>query len=92
MRKTIFAIGVAVLAVGCASEPIVETARRQNTYDSAGRLVGYEERIAGRTILFDLKGRPVGERWQDLRNDGSNPGNAGISVIVQPEDRSKQVD
>ena len=92
MRRTILVVAVAVLTVGCASEPKVESARRQNTYDSSGRIVGYEERVAGRTILYDLRGRPVGERWQDLRNDGTNPGNPGISVIVQPDDRTKKVD
>ena len=92
MKKVFLAVGVAILASGCATDAKVEAARRQPTYDAAGVIIGYEERIAGRTILFDKNGKPVGERWQDLRNDGTNPGNSGVSVIVSPGESTKKLD
>ena len=47
-----------------------------------GKVVGYEERIRGGTVLRSLEGRKVGRRFIDLRSRGTNPGNKGLMIIV----------
>ena len=47
-----------------------------------GRVVGYEERIRGGTVLRSLEGRKIGGRFVDLRSQGTNPGNKGLMIIV----------
>ena len=47
-----------------------------------GKVVGYEERVPGGAILRNLQGRKVGGRFVDLRSQGSNPGNRGLTIIV----------
>lgn len=48
----------------------------------AGKVVGYEERIRGGTVLRSLDGRKMGGRFIDLRSQGTNPGNKGLMIIV----------
>jgi hypothetical protein len=48
----------------------------------AGKVVGYEERIRGGTVLRSLEGRKIGGRFVDLRSRGTNPGNKGLMIIV----------
>ena len=48
----------------------------------AGKVVGYEERIRGGTVLRSLEGRRIGARFVDLRSRGTNPGNKGLMIIV----------
>jgi len=48
----------------------------------AGKVVGYEERIRGGTVLRSLEGRKIGGRFIDLRSRGTNPGNKGLMIIV----------
>ena len=45
--------------------------------------MGYEERVAGGAVLLDVRGRAVGERWEDMRSRGSNPGNSGLAIMYQ---------
>ena len=53
-------------------------------YDD-GRLVGYEEVVRGGSILRDLNGKAIGNRFVDLRSKGMNTGNRGLTVVfVQP--------
>lgn len=47
-----------------------------------GEVVGYEERVPGGSILRNLQGRKVGGRFVDLRSQGTNPGNRGLTIIV----------
>lgn len=47
-----------------------------------GKVVGYEERIRGGTVLRSLEGRKIGGRFIDLRSQGTNPGNKGLMIIV----------
>jgi len=47
-----------------------------------GKVVGYEERIRGGTVLRSLDGRRMGGRFVDLRSQGTNPGNKGLMIIV----------
>ena len=46
-----------------------------------GRLVGYEERVRGGSVLRDLRGKVVGNRFDDLRSRGMNQGSRGITVV-----------
>lgn len=52
--------------------------------DENGRIVGYEERVPGGTILRDLHGKKIGGRFVDLRSRGTNPGNKGVMIVVVP--------
>jgi hypothetical protein len=53
-------------------------------YDD-GRLVGYEEVVRGGSILRDLNGKAIGNRFVDLRSRGTNSNNRGLTVVfVQP--------
>ena len=50
-----------------------------------GRLVGYEEVVRGGSILRDLNGKVIGNRFVDLRSRGTNFQNKGLTVVfVQP--------
>ena len=53
-------------------------------YDD-GQLVGYEERVRGGSILRDLNGKAIGNRFIDLRSRATNQQNRGLIVVfVQP--------
>jgi hypothetical protein len=51
-------------------------------YNSRGELVGYEERVRGGTVLLDLNGRRIGNRWVDVRSRGNNPQSKGLLIVV----------
>ena len=89
MNRKAAILAVAIIAAGCATDSGFETGRRENLVDASGRVVGYQQRIEGRTIMFDTQGNRTGERWLDNRNDGANPGNKGIAVSVEPVGESK---
>jgi hypothetical protein len=39
--------------------------------DERGRIVGYEERVRGGSVLHDLNGKKIGGRWLDARSGKS---------------------
>ncbi len=50
--------------------------------DDRGRIVGYEERVRGGSVLLDLHGRKVGGRFDDVRS------RKNVTIVVLPrEDR-----
>ena len=51
-----------------------------------GRVVGYEERVPGGTVLHDLNGKRIGWRLVDLRSRSSNPHNRGVTIVVVPRE------
>jgi hypothetical protein len=53
--------------------------------DASGQVVGYEEPIAGGTLLRDIDGRRIGMRYSDLRSRGSNANNGGITLTFLPK-------
>jgi hypothetical protein len=53
--------------------------------DANGEVLGYEEAVAGGTLLRNVDGRAVGMRYADLRSRGSNAGNGGISLTFVPK-------
>jgi hypothetical protein len=46
-----------------------------------GRIVGYEERVKGGSILRDLNGKVIGNRFVDLRSRGTNRQNQGLTIV-----------
>jgi hypothetical protein len=56
-----------------------------------GKVVGYEERVPGGSILRNLQGRKVGGRFVDLRSQGTNPGNRGLTIIVHAKAAPERV-
>ena len=89
MKSSVLILVAAIFAAGCANDSRNDPAQRENLVDASGRVVGYQQRIEGRTIMFDTQGNRTGERWLDNRNDGANPGNKGIAVSVEPVGESK---
>ena len=74
-------LAASVLAFGCAMQPAYQG--RTSLTNADGHVVGYEERVAGGSILRNLNGKVIGERWVDMRSRGSNPGNGGIAIVYQ---------
>lgn len=56
-----------------------------------GKVVGYEERVPGGSILRSLQGRKVGGRFVDLRSQGTNPGNRGLTIIVHSKPAPERI-
>jgi hypothetical protein len=55
--------------------------------DESGNVIGYEEPVSPGIVLRDLQGRRIGVRYSDLRSQGTNPGNDGVTVIIKkPEE------
>ena len=46
-----------------------------------GKVVGYEERVRGGSVLRDLNGKAIGNRFVDLRSRGMNQQNRGLTVV-----------
>lgn len=46
-----------------------------------GKLVGYDERVRGGSVLRDLNGKAIGNRFVDLRSRGTNQRNRGLTVV-----------
>jgi hypothetical protein len=53
-------------------------------HDAKGEIVGYQEQARGGVVIRGLDGRRIGARYTDLRSRGSNPGNEGITITIQP--------
>ena len=53
-----------------------------------GRVVGYEERVPGGSVLRDLRGKRIGGRFDDLRSRASNPRSKGLTIVVLPREDS----
>ncbi|MGH8669137.1 MAG: hypothetical protein ACREUH_07855 [Burkholderiales bacterium] len=56
-----------------------------------GKVVGYEELVPGGSVLRSLNGRKVGGRFVDLRSQGTNPGNRGLTIIVHSKPAPERV-
>jgi hypothetical protein len=63
------------------TEAVAQTVLYLPRTNEQGELAGYEEPVAGGSILRDFNGKAVGERWVDMRSRGSNPGNKGLAVV-----------
>ena len=46
-----------------------------------GVVVGYEEPVKGGSILRDLNGKAIGNRFVDLRSRGTNQQNQGLTIV-----------
>ena len=43
MKSRSAVLAVAILVAGCASDPGINVARRENLFDASGAVVGYQE-------------------------------------------------
>jgi hypothetical protein len=46
-----------------------------------GRLVGYDERVRGGSVLRNLNGKVIGNRFVDYRSRATNQSSRGITVV-----------
>ncbi len=46
-----------------------------------GKVIGYEERVQGGSVLRDLNGKAIGNRFVDLRSRATNRQNRGLTVV-----------
>ena len=51
----------------------------------SGKIVGYEERVRGGSVLRDLNGKKVGGRWFDLRSG------KGLTIVVHGKESAERV-
>ena len=54
-------------------------------FSDSGKIIGYEERVRGGSILRDLNGRKIGGRWLDVRSG------KGLVIVVRGKDTAEPV-
>ena len=54
-------------------------------FNERGKVIGYEERVRGGSIVRDLNGKKIGGRWNDLRSG------KGLVIVVRGKDASEPV-
>ena len=54
-------------------------------FSDSGKIIGYEERVRGGSILRDLNGRKIGGRWLDVRSG------KGLVIVVRGKDSAERV-
>ena len=54
-----------------------------------GRVVGYEERVRGGSVLHDLNGKRIGGRLVDSRSRGTNPQSKGLLIVVRGKEPAR---
>jgi hypothetical protein len=47
-------------------------------------VVGYQQTVPGGALIRSVDGRPIGARYGDLRSQGSNRGNEGVTITFPP--------
>ena len=55
----------------------------------SGNVVAYEERTRGAVVLWDVRGKRIGNRHVDLRSRGTNAHNSGLMVVFLPRDAER---
>src|SRR3954466_7950335 len=61
-------------------EELVRIVRYTPRLGTDGQIVAYEEAVPEGTILRSLDGRRFGVVYRDLRSQGTNPNNQGLTV------------
>lgn len=54
-------------------------------FNDRGRVIGYEERVRGGSVMRDLNGKKVGGRWNDLRSG------KGLVIVVRGKDSAESL-
>jgi len=54
-------------------------------FNDRGRIIGYEERVRGGSVMRDLNGRKIGGSWNDLRSG------KGLVIVVRGKDTAESV-
>jgi hypothetical protein len=70
---------------GTGEEIEIETLYRPVRDATTGEIVAYEEPVHGGTQIRSVDGRKRGLRYTDLRSRGSNAGNEGVTITVNPK-------
>jgi hypothetical protein len=74
-------IGYKALARDAATgERITQISLYLARLDERGRVVGYEERVRGGSVLRDLHGRKIGGRFDDVRS------RKNLTIVVLPRE------
>jgi hypothetical protein len=67
---------------GETGEEMTQIALFVPRFNDRGRIIGYEERVRGGSVLLDLHGKKVGGRFDDVRS------RKNVTIVVLPrEDR-----
>ena len=56
-----------------------------------GTLVGYEEQVRDGAVIRDVNGRPIGNRFADLRSRSTNMRSRGITIVIGSLDTRRAV-
>ena len=67
-------------------EVIAQVQLFEPMYDDSGKLVGFEEKDKGGSIIRDLEGNVIGGRFADLRSRGTNSRSRGLMIVIRPAD------
>ena len=54
-------------------------------FSDRGRLIGYEERVRGGSVMRDLNGKKIGGRWNDLRSG------KGLVIVVRGKESTESL-
>ena len=54
-------------------------------FNDRGRIIGYEERVRGGSIMRDLNGKKVGGSWNDLRSG------KGLVIVVRGKESTESL-
>ncbi len=54
-------------------------------YSESGKIIGYEERVRGGSVLRDLHGKKIGGSWHDLRSG------KGLTIVVRGKESAERV-
>lgn len=67
-------------------ETLAQVAYFKPVLGEAGELIGYEEQTRAGALIRDVAGRPIGNRWSDLRSRNTNSRSRGITIVFRPAD------
>jgi hypothetical protein len=66
-------------------EEVTQIALFVPRYSESGKIIGYEERVRGGSVLRDLKGKKIGGSWHDLRSG------KGLVIMVRGKESAERV-
>jgi hypothetical protein len=70
-------------------EVVAQVAMFTPLRSESGAIVGYEEQARSGSIIRDLDGNRIGQRFADLRSRGTNSKGRGLTIVFRPADAPK---
>ena len=70
-------------------EVVAQVAMFTPLRSESGEIVGYEEQARSGSIIRDLDGNRIGQRFSDLRSRGTNAKGRGLTIVFRPADAPK---